>query len=226
VNIQENEKKVSLLTARIFAKKAIVFTISILMTSVVIAYAAGYSIADFITPEDESGQSYGGSDSKHSFADEFSYAKLIDFRSLRSDFGGACYIDRSGYVTGYSYPIADAAARAFISGDGIMKNFVAPAGTYGDAGSVIRTALFKDDRRSDFNIPEDPAPGWYPNVAKGSSNAGSGGAIIIIYPLPDQGSGSGSGSGSGPAPTPIPAALPLFGSGLALLFVLRRGSKS
>jgi len=237
VNIQENEKKVSLLSARIFAKKAIVFTISILMTSVVIAYAAGYSIADFVYSGVESEGTYGGSNSRPSFSYESGYNKLLNLRSLGVNYDGAGYINRSGYVTGYSYPIADAALRAFISGDGVVKNYGAPAGTYGDAGGVSRVALFNDDDRSDFNIPESPTSGWSPSAngagANGGSNGGSGGGYFIVFPLPDTGSGWGTGSGtgtetgtgSGPTPVPIPTALPLFGSGLTFLWILRRTLK-
>jgi len=192
---------------------------SLISASVVIAYAAGYSITDFITPQDESKGSYRGSDSRPYYADELGYGKLIDLVSLRGTYGGAYYVNRSGYVTGYSNPASAAAPRTFIFGNGVVKNIGAPAGIYGDASGVKRAVLFNDEGRSDFNIPESSAPGWYPNVAKGSSNAGPGGPIIFPLPYP------GSGSGLGPAPTPIPATLPLFGSGLVLLWILRRTSK-
>lgn len=218
-----NLKTISLLAVRIYAKKSAVSSITIFITSVVIAYAAGYSIVDFINPQDESAGAYSFSDSRPSFTDDFGYAKLIDIRSLRWEFVGACYINRAGYVKEDSYSITDAAPRAFISGDGIMKNFGAPAVTYGTAGGVDLVAVFNNYGRSDFNIPESPISGWYPNVAKGSSKAGSGGPVGIYFPPSDPGTGSDSGSGSGsvPVPTPIPAALPLFGSGLVFLFVLR-----
>ncbi len=205
---------------------------SLMSASVVMAYTAGYSIADFVTPKEESEGSYGGSDSRPSYANELDYGKLINLVSLRGTYGGAYYSNRFGYVTGYSYPVSDSFHYAFIFSEGVVKNFSAPAGTYGDAGGVSRAILFNDDNRSDFNIPESPTPGWSPstNMAKSSSNAGSGELIIIIFPLPEPRSGSGSGSGIGlapaPTPTPIPAALPLFGSGLALLWILRRASKS
>ena len=226
----ENLKRISFLNARIHAIKAIVFTIIIFMASVVIAYAAGYSVADFITPQDESAGSYSGSDSRSFYAGESGYDKLINLRSLGGNYGGAGYINRSGYVAGYSCAAANAALHTIIFSDGVVKNYGAPAGTFSDAGGVSRAALFNDDNRSDFNIAESSTPGWSPSTngtgANGGGNGGSGG----WYFLPDTGSvlgwgwgsGSGTGTGTGPAPTPIPAALPLFGSGLALLWILRR----
>jgi len=209
---------------------------SLISASVVMAYTAGYSIADFVTPKEESEGSYGGSNSRHSYANELGYGKLIDLGMLRGTYGGAYYSNRSGNVTGYTYPVSDSSHYAFIFSDGDVKKFGAPAGTYGDAGGFSRAAFFNDDNRSDFNIPESPTPGWSTstNVDKSSSNVGSGELIIIIFPLLEPRSGSDSGSGIGivsgigpaPAPTPIPAALPLFGSGLALLWILRRASKS
>ena len=192
----ENLKKILLLTAPIHAIKATVFIITIFMTSVIIAYAAVYSVDDFITPKDKSGQSYSGSDSKSSFANEMGYGKLIDLVSLRGTYGGTYYIDRSGYVTGYSYPIADAAPRAFIAGDSVVKNYGAPAGTYGDAGGVSRAALFNDDTRSDFNIPESPTSGWFPSAnwagANGGSNGGSGGGYFFSRCLTQVQAGAGA----------------------------------
>jgi len=174
-----------------------------------------YSIADFIIPKDESKGSYSGSDSRNSLTDEFSYAKLIDLGSLRGDYGEK-YINISGYIKVYYSMAADNSQHAFVFSDSVVNNSGGPAGTYGDTGSVSHAVLFNVDNRSDFNFPESPMTGWYPNVAKDSSNGGSGGSII--FPLPDQ--------GSGPAPTPIPATLLLFGSGLAFLWILRRASKS
>ena len=156
---------------------------SLISASVVMAYTAGYSIADFVTPQEESEGFYGGSNSRPSYANELGYGKLIDLGMLRGTYGGAYYSNRSGDVTGYTYPAADAAQRVFISSDGDVKKIGAPTGTYCDAGGVNRVVLSNDEGRSDFNIPESLTPGLYPNVAKSSSNAGPGGPIII-FPLP------------------------------------------
>jgi len=225
MNKNGNIKNSSPLTVWIHAIEAAV-------VAVIMASIAGYYIADFFTSQGESKGSYYGINSlKPSFADEFSYARLLNLGILRGNYGyDHSYRSGSGYIPEYSYALADAANYYFLLSDGVVKYFSAPAGTYGDAGGVSRANLFNDDNRSDFNIPESPTPGWSPstNVAKSSNIAGSGELIIIIFPLPEPRSGSGLGSGIGLAPTPtsIPAALPLFGSGLALLWVLRRASKS
>jgi hypothetical protein len=234
MNSLENEKKVSPLAVRLHAIEAVV--LALILVSAVMSYVAGYYIADFFIPEEESEEPYGGNDSRSSFSNESGYGNLINLRSLGVNYGGAGYINRIGHVTENSYAGADAASRAFISGDGGVKNYGVPAETYGDAGGVSRAALFNYGNNGDFNIPESSTPGWSQSTngagANGGGNAGSGGGRFIVFPPPDTGidtgigSGTGTGTGSGPAPTPIPAALPLFGSGLALLWILYRASKS
>ena len=190
---------------------------AVLAVAIIVASIAGYYIADFFFPKEASKGSYGGGYSKPSFADEFSYAKLLNLGILRGNYGFH-YIYSSGYIPEYSYALANAAEYYFLLSDSVVKYFGTPAGTYGDAGNVRRVTLFKDDNGSDFTSHTDSTPGWYLNVTE-SSYIGRGGGVIIIYPP------NGGGSDSGPSPTPIPAALPLFGSGLVVLFVLRRASK-
>jgi hypothetical protein len=88
----------------------------------------------------------------------------------------------------------------------MVKYFDDLAGTYGYVSNVRGAALFNDY----INSGASSTPGWL-NMGE-SSYIGQGGAVLILNET----------SGAGPSTTPIPAALPLFGSGLVLLVVLRK----
>ncbi|MGA3281794.1 MAG: hypothetical protein ABSD50_12525, partial [Smithella sp.] len=80
---------------------------------------------------------------------------------------------------------------------------------------------FNDYNSGNFNSSTIPEYG--PFVNEGSSSTVSG---VSIYFYPSNGSGSGTGSGTTPSTTPLPGAFPLFGFGLALLWLLSKKSKS
>lgn len=208
-----------------------------MMASIILAFAVwGYSVAGFISGEDAK-KSLSSKYLASSYADEWSYFNLLNFGILRRA-DGPYYVNRPGLITEYSYASVDAAQRAFVSGtvvknfgspaDDAVKNIGAPAGTYG-VEDVRRFVQFNDYNSGNFNSSAIPEYGPYVN--EGSSRTVSG-FSIYFYPSngsgygSDSGSGSGTGSGTTPSTTPLPGAFPLFGSGLALLWLLSRKSKS
>ncbi|MGD0277871.1 MAG: hypothetical protein ABSC11_01045 [Smithella sp.] len=218
----ENEKKVftpisgiSVLTTNISA---------IIMASIILAFAVwGYSIAGLIPGEDAEKSL---SSKSSSYTDEWNYFNLLNLGIPRRT-DGTYYVNRPGLITEYSYASVDAAQRAFVFGGTVVKNFGspaddalknigAPAGTYG-AEDVRRFVQFNDYNSGNFNSFAIPEYGPYANEI--SSRTVSGG-LIYFYPP------NGSGSGTTPSTTPLPGAFPLFGSGLALLWLLSRKSKS
>jgi len=225
----ENENKVftpisgiSVLTTNVSA---------IIMASIILAFAVwGYSVAGLIRGEDAEKSL---SSKSSSYSDEWSYFNLPNFGILRRA-DGAYYVNRPGLITEYSYASVDAAQKAggtvvknFGSpADDAVKNIGAPAGTYG-VEDVRYFVQFNDYNSGNFNSSTIPEYGPYVN--EGSSRTVSGGSIYF-YPSNGSGYGSGYGSGSGsgttPSTTPLPGAFPLLGSGLALLWLLSRKSKS
>lgn len=200
-----------------------------MMASIILAFAVwGYSVAGLIRGEDAE-KSLSSKASSHD--DEWSYLNLLNFGILRRA-DGTYYVNRSGLITEYSYASVDAAQKA---GETVLKNFGSPAddavknidaraGTYG-VEDVRYFVQFNDYNSGNFNSSTIPEYG--PFVNEGSSSTVSG-VSIYFYPSNGTGYGSGSGTGSGttPSTTPLPGAFPLFGSGLALLWLLRRKSKS
>ena len=200
-----------------------------MMASIILAFAVwGYSVAGLIRGEDAE-KSLSSKASSHD--DEWSYLNLLNFGILRRA-DGTYYVNRSGLITEYSYASVDAAQKA---GGIVVKNFGspvddavkkigAPAGTYG-VEDVRYFVQFNDYNSGNFDSSAIPEYG--PFVNEGSSSTVSG-VSIYFYPSNGTGYGSGSGTGSGttPSTTPLPGAFPLFGSGLALLWLLRRKSKS
>jgi hypothetical protein len=198
---------------------------AIMMASIILAFAVwGYSVADLIRGEDAEKSLSSKASSPD---DEWSYFNLLNFGILRRA-DGTYYVNRSGLITEYSYASVDAAQKAggtvvknFGSpADDAVKNIDAPAGTYG-VEDVRYFVQFNDCNSGNFNSSAIPEYG--PFVNEGSSSTVSG---VSIYFYPSNGTGYGSGSGTTPSTTPLPGAFPLFGSGLALLWLLRRKSKS
>jgi len=202
---------------------------AIMMASIILAFAVwGYSVAGLIRGEDAEKSLSSKASSPD---DEWSYFNLLNFGILRRA-DGTYYVNRSGLITEYSYASVDAAQKA---GGIVVKNFGspvddavkkigAPAGTYG-VEDVRYFVQFNDYNSGNFDSSAIPEYG--PFVNEGSSSTVSG-VSIYFYPSNGTGYGSGSGTGSGttPSTTPLPGAFPLFGSGLALLWLLRRKSKS
>jgi len=194
-----------------------------MMASIILAFAVwGYSVAGLIRGEDAE-KSLSSKASSHD--DEWSYLNLLNFGILRRA-DGTYYVNRSGLITEYSYASVDAAQKA---GETVLKNFGSPAddavknidaraGTYG-VEDVRRFVQFNDYNSGNYDSSTIPVYGPYANESS-SSTVSCG--TIYIYPS----SGSGSGSGTTPSTTPLPGAFPLFGSGLALLWLLSRKSKS
>jgi hypothetical protein len=198
---------------------------AIMMASIILAFAVwGYSVAGLIRGEDAE-KSLSSKASSHD--DEWSYFNLLNFGILRRA-DGTYYVNRPGLITEYSYASVDAAQKAggtlvknFGSpADDAVKNIGAPAGTYG-VEDVRRFVQFNDYNSGNFNSSTIPEYG--PFVNEGSSSTVSG---VSIYFYPSNGSGSGTGSGTTPSTTPLPGAFPLFGFGLALLWLLSKKSKS
>jgi hypothetical protein len=221
----ENEKKVftpisgiSVLTTNISA---------IIMASIILAFAVrGYWVAGLISGENAEKSL---SSKPSSYADEWSYFNLLNPGILRIAYDGTYYVNRPGLITEYSYASVDAAQQAFIFGGTVVKNFgspvddavkniSAPEGIYG-VEDVRRFVQFNDYNSGNYDSSTIPVYGPYANESS-SSTVSCG--TIYIYPS----SGSGSGSGTTPSTTPLPGAFPLFGSGLALLWLLSRKSKS
>lgn len=206
-----------------------------MMASIILGFAVwGYSVAGFISREDAK-KSLSSKYLASSYADNWSYLNLLNFGILRRA-DGTYYVNRPGLITEYSYASVDAAQKA---GETVLKNFGspaddavknigAPAGTYG-VEDVRNFVQFNDYNSGNFDSSTIPEYGPYVN--EGSSRTVSG-VSIYFYPSNGSGSGTGYGSGSGtgsgttPSITPLPGSFPLFGSGLALLWLLRRKSKS
>ncbi|MGD0169547.1 MAG: hypothetical protein ABSE54_07485 [Smithella sp.] len=222
----ENENKVftpisgiSVLTTNISA---------IIKASIILAFAVwGYSVAGLIPGEDAEKSL---SSKSSSYANEWSYFNLLNLGILRRD-DGAYYVNRPGLITEYSYASVDATQKAFVFGGTVVKNFGspaddavknigAPAGTYG-LEDVKRFMQFNDYNSGNYDSSAIPEYGPYAN--EGSSSTVSG---VSIYIYPSNGSGYSSGSGTTPSTTPLPGSFPLFGSGVALLWLLSRKSKS
>ena len=198
---------------------------AIMMASIILAFAVwGYSVAGLIRGEDAEKSLSSKASSPD---DEWSYFNLLNFGILRRA-DGTYYVNRSGLITEYSYASVDAAQKA---GGIVVKNFGspvddavkkigAPAGTYG-VEDVRYFVQFNDYNSGNFDSSAIPEYGPYAN--EGSSSTVSG---VSIYIYPSNGSGYSSGSGTTPSTTPLPGSFPLFGSGVALLWLLSRKSKS
>ncbi|MGA9110644.1 MAG: hypothetical protein ACLPSL_03990 [Smithella sp.] len=202
---------------------------AIVMASIILAFAVwGYSVAGLISGKDAKKSLSSKSSSN---ADEWGYYDLLNLGILRRAYG-AYHVNRPDLITVYSYASVDAAQKAggtvvknFGSpADDAVKNIGAPAGTYGveDVRHFVQFSDYNSGNYDGSAIPE-----YGPFVNEGSSSTVSGGALYF-YPPNGSGYGSGSASGSGttPSTTPLPGAFPLFGSGLALLWLLNRRSKS
>ena len=237
----ENEKNVFTPISGISVLKTNIS--AIIMASIILAFAVwGYSVAGFISGEDAQ-KSLSSKYLASSYADEWSYFNLLNFGILRRA-DGPYYVNRPGLITEYSYASVDAAQKA---GETVLKNFGsqaddavknigAPAGTYG-VEDVRYFVQFNDYNSGNYDGSAIPEYG--PFVNEGSSSTVSGGALYFYPPngsgygsgsvtlgFGTLGSGSASGSGTTPSTTPLPGAFPLFGSGLALLWLLNRRSKS
>jgi len=188
---------------------------AIIMASIILAFAVwGYLVAGLIPGEDAE-KSLSSKSSSH--ADEWSYFNLLSLGILRRVYDGTYYVNRPGLITAYSYASVGAAQQAFVFGGTVVKNFGspaddavksigAPAGTYG-VEDVRRFVQFNDYNSGNYD--NSAIPEYGPYVNESSSSTVSGG-MIFFYP----------------SPTPLPGAFPLFGSGLVLLLLLSRKSKS
>ena len=206
-------------------KGIVVIVCALITASAVMAYAAGYSIADFVTPAEADSSS--GAGSSRISAIHFGNGKVVDLSRLGGTYGGAYFINRPDHAAGYFFSGENSARRAADVSDAVVKNPGAPAGTFGDVG---HTAFLNTDSMRDLNSLVSPTSGGYSAQTQGRNNVISVDdnkkvntpiyyynlpwpiVTPIIIPIP----------GPGPASTPIPAALPLFGSGLALLWLLHR----
>ncbi|HUN55829.1 MAG TPA: hypothetical protein VMU29_11795 [Smithella sp.] len=201
---------------------------AIIMVSIILAFAVwGYWVAG-LSPGEDAEKSLSSKAS--SPADEWSYFNLLNLGILKRAYDGTFYVNRPGLITEYSYASVDDARQAFVFGgtvvnnfgspaDDAAKNIGAPAGTYG-VEDIRHFVQFND--YSSGNYDSSAIPEYGPYVYEGSSSTVS---DVMIFFHPSNGSGSGSGSGTNPSPTPLPGAFPLFGSGLALLWLLSRKSK-
>lgn len=231
MDVRESAKRVLSFSVNVYGKLGIVC--ASIAASAVMAYAAGYSLADFVTPGDESGGSSGGSNSGTYRDAEFNYGRLINLGGMLSISGGNYRIKRYDRVMDYSFTADGANNRyAALISDGVVKNSGTPAGTQGNAGSMSRAVFPDDSTMNSFEFPAGSTFGWNTNADKAGKDAGpitndsaTSGHNYAFFPMPDGGGAINGQSFLIPdsvTPTPLPAALPLFGSGLAFLWILRR----